>query len=233
MKIAALSLFLTLALPGKVYGIERRPNFIVMQPDDLEFFEEWMPPAHFPNTNEFFTYDGVFGLPNLDRLRSRGLHMKQAYTTSPVCGTSRYSTMTGRYPSRAATSRNRNSDSIIALFLPSDSFLSTSATLPRSKSPNLSYDPTKQSEKATVFQSNPASCCVRLGWESDSPGNIFRECGSLSSEKMQYALNHCCLFSEVPYYLFATVTFYSIFLRSPAPSQKARLSSSSNRFQLL
>lgn len=91
----------------------QRPNFIVMQPDDLAFFEEWLPPAHFPTNTDTFRYNS-FGLPNLDRLRNRGLHMTQAYTASPVCGTSRYSTITGRYPSRSSASRSRNSGAPIS-----------------------------------------------------------------------------------------------------------------------
>ena len=81
--------------------IPRGVNVIVMQPDDLPFFDEWSAPPNNPNrprqNNNFPNY----GLPNLERLRMNGLQMLQAYTASPVCGTSRYATITGKYPSRA------------------------------------------------------------------------------------------------------------------------------------
>ncbi|KAG7352792.1 iduronate-sulfatase domain containing protein [Nitzschia inconspicua] len=80
-----------------------RPNIIVMQPDDFEFLSEWTPPAHRPGADVWSMY-----LPNIDRLRTNGIHMKRAYTTSPSCGNSRYSTMTGRYPSRSSYSREIN-----------------------------------------------------------------------------------------------------------------------------
>ena len=41
-------------------------------------------------------------------LRSNGLEMARAYTASPKCGTSRYSTLTGRYPSRSSYGREIN-----------------------------------------------------------------------------------------------------------------------------
>ena len=47
-------------------------------------------------------------LPHITKLQQNGLTMTRAYTASPMCGTSRYSTMTGRYPSRSANSRQRN-----------------------------------------------------------------------------------------------------------------------------
>ena len=62
-----------------------RPNIIVMQPDDFAFMDEWTPPG---NPDGFSEQDGFppSGLPNLERLRTGGLQMMQAYTTSPVCG---------------------------------------------------------------------------------------------------------------------------------------------------
>ena len=88
----------------------QRPNIIIMQPDDFEFLAEWTPPAHFNDENgPIHRLRGL--VPNINRLRYQGLTMQRAYTTSPMCGTSRYSTMTGRYPSRSAFSRSQNSGS--------------------------------------------------------------------------------------------------------------------------
>jgi len=63
-----------------------RPNIIVMQPDDFAFMDEWTPPPDNPDGSS--EQDGFppSGLPNLERLRTGGLQMMQAYTTSPVCG---------------------------------------------------------------------------------------------------------------------------------------------------
>ena len=29
-----------------------RPNFIIFQADDYQYFEEWVPPAHFPRRSQ-------------------------------------------------------------------------------------------------------------------------------------------------------------------------------------
>ena len=88
------------------------PNFIVIQPDDLEFFQRWDPPPH---VRDGFggTAFPASGLPNIDSLRSNGLTMTQAYTASAMCGTSRYSTMTGRYPSRSSAGRKANTNLVV------------------------------------------------------------------------------------------------------------------------
>ncbi|GFH52542.1 hypothetical protein CTEN210_09018 [Chaetoceros tenuissimus] len=77
-------------------------NVIVMQPDDLEYFNAWTPP---PNVRSVTVEFPSVGLPNIERLRKDGLQMMNAYTASPKCGTSRYSTITGKYPSRSRSSQ--------------------------------------------------------------------------------------------------------------------------------
>ena len=64
--------------PTKVY---KRPNFIVMQPDDLNFYGSWTPPPHYPDRNDV-AMPAEYFLKNMDRLRSEGLQMMQAYTAS-------------------------------------------------------------------------------------------------------------------------------------------------------
>jgi len=94
--------FLLLLLP--LTCLAARPNIIIIQPDDLEFYNEWTPPAHFPgNTGSIQNPH----LPNIERLRSRGVTLSRAHTASPACGTSRYSSLTGRYPSRSSFGRQR------------------------------------------------------------------------------------------------------------------------------
>lgn len=86
---------------------QQRPNFIIIQPDDFEFLASWNPPPHFDSTGAFDLHPSL--IPHLTRLRSNGLVFHRAYAASPMCGTSRYSTLTGRYPSRSAYSRRDNS----------------------------------------------------------------------------------------------------------------------------
>lgn len=87
-------------------------NVIIMQPDDLSFFDEWSAPPNSPNDANRNTNFPDNGLPNIERLRLDGLQMLQAYTASPVCGTSRYSTITGKYPSRAESNSGGNPASV-------------------------------------------------------------------------------------------------------------------------
>ena len=111
--------------------IKNGPNIIVMQPDDFPFFAEWSPPPKNPkvvvevgggkkgggkkntrslqNTSskkdnrEFAErFPNGYGMPNLERLRTQGMQMMQAYTASSACSPSRLSTLTGRYPSRVS-----------------------------------------------------------------------------------------------------------------------------------
>jgi len=88
----------------------KRPNIIIMQPDDLPFFDIWNPPPNNPTTPDQSINMPNSGLPNIESLRLNGLQMLQAYTTSPMCGTSRFSTITSRYPSRAIS----NDDDVAA-----------------------------------------------------------------------------------------------------------------------
>ena len=44
-------------------------------------------------------------LPQIHSIREHGLEMTAAYCASTMCGTSRYSTITGRYPSRSSYGR--------------------------------------------------------------------------------------------------------------------------------
>ena len=99
-------------IPAK---IQQRPNIIVIQPDDHLFLEEWNPPARLefsttPPTSieEEITQEYISPVPNINRLRNNGLEMKNAYAASTMCGTSRYSTLTGRLPSRSAYGREQD-----------------------------------------------------------------------------------------------------------------------------
>ena len=72
---------------------KNKPNIIFFIADD-------MLPEHFNCLNEgkdkYFT-------PNLDRLAREGTIMLEQHVVSPVCTPSRYSVLTGMYPSRATS----------------------------------------------------------------------------------------------------------------------------------
>lgn len=105
LSVAATATFLVEAEPVQ-------PNFIVMQPDDMLWLEAWGGAAHFQrdDESEWVQVPATSLIPNLERLRTQGVQMKEAYTASPMCGTSRYSTMTGRYPSRSSVGRDGASE---------------------------------------------------------------------------------------------------------------------------
>ena len=92
MKFSSLPYILTAIVEINDTVFAAQPNIIVMQPDDLQYYDEWSPPPNNPSrANEVLATPSV-GLPNMEFLKN-GLHMLQAYTVSPMCGTSRYSTM--------------------------------------------------------------------------------------------------------------------------------------------
>lgn len=68
----------------------RAPNVVVIVADDLGFMDVR------PNNPATF-YD----TPNLDRLARAGMRFTDGYAACPVCSPTRYSLMTGRYPTRS------------------------------------------------------------------------------------------------------------------------------------
>jgi arylsulfatase A-like enzyme len=108
------TMVLTIAVDSNAdESTRRQPNFIVIQPDDHYFFEEWNPPARLDgNPNPSFPPNSN-GLPNINRIKNEGVEMKNAYSASTMCGTSRYSTITGRYPSRSSYGRYQDRNSSV------------------------------------------------------------------------------------------------------------------------
>lgn len=68
---------------------KRAPNVVVFLADDLGFMDIG---ANNP--------DCLYDTPNIDRLAKRGMRFTNGYAACPVCSPTRYSLMTGRYPSR-------------------------------------------------------------------------------------------------------------------------------------
>lgn len=73
----------------------------------MQFYDDWSPPPYHPWMVNYpgNAFPGSSTLPWINKLKTEGLHMTQAYAASPKCGTSRYSTVTGRYASRSSLSR--------------------------------------------------------------------------------------------------------------------------------
>jgi len=123
----------TMMLASVLGGAQGRPNIIIMQPDDFPFMDEWTAPprnAHLPSQHPEVYNEGN-GLQHINKLRLGGVEMMQAYTASPVCGTSRYSTITGKMPGRAVS---------VAEFANPNSSDPTTVTIPTTKLTDASAD---------------------------------------------------------------------------------------------
>ncbi len=66
-----------------------RPNFVFILVDDLGYMDIG---ANNPET--------FYETPNVDRLAREGVRFSDGYAANPVCSPTRYSIMTGKYPSR-------------------------------------------------------------------------------------------------------------------------------------
>lgn len=133
-----IQVVVALALLGTAFG--QRPNFIVMQPDDMEFFEPWIPPPHADNEPAFAF--PASSLPHLERLRQGSVQMTQAYTASSSCAPSRFSTITGRYASRSGFSRALSANEDV-----------TEVTVPTTRIEDAS-DQCTEGNVATLLQKN-------------------------------------------------------------------------------
>ncbi len=81
------ALLLVTATPS--FAQSPRPNFVVIVVDDLGY-------ADIAPNNERTFYE----TPHLNRLAMDGMRFSNAYAANPVCSPTRFSIMTGRYPSR-------------------------------------------------------------------------------------------------------------------------------------
>ena len=95
-----------------------KPNFLIFQPDDMAFYWNDAP--------ESSKSVPEIPVPNLDKLRAEGAAFTRTYTASPMCAPSRYSVLTGRYPSRSKFGQGRTEEC-------SSSNTITSVTVPNSK----------------------------------------------------------------------------------------------------
>jgi len=86
--LIALLLALASALQAADSPIRNPPNILLIVADDLGYGD----------VSAYGCKD--FATPNLDRLAAQGLRFTSGYVAAPVCGPSRASLLTGRYPTR-------------------------------------------------------------------------------------------------------------------------------------
>ncbi|KAJ8603022.1 hypothetical protein CTAYLR_001570 [Chrysophaeum taylorii] len=92
------------------------PNVLIVQFDDAlaAYFEDWgdyVNPPDFPDGYRYEAgdFDGLSDyLPNIDSVRKNGVSFTHAYTTSSSCAPTRFSVLTGRYPSRGVFNTARS-----------------------------------------------------------------------------------------------------------------------------
>lgn len=79
---------LVCAAAGPAFAAEK-PNFVFFLVDDLGYMDIG---ANNPHT--------FYETPNVDRLAREGMRFTQGYAANPVCSPTRFSILTGRYPTR-------------------------------------------------------------------------------------------------------------------------------------
>ena len=78
------------ALTASLISLEaHKPNVVFFLVDDLGYMD-----IGANNPNSFYE------TPNIDRLARSGMRFTNGYAANPVCSPTRYSIMTGKYPSR-------------------------------------------------------------------------------------------------------------------------------------
>lgn len=87
-RLLMLATWFALAMTTVAQANER-PNFVFFLVDDLGYMDIG---ANNPNT--------FYETPNVDQLAREGVRFTNGYAANPVCSPTRYSIMTGKYPSR-------------------------------------------------------------------------------------------------------------------------------------
>jgi arylsulfatase A-like enzyme len=86
---ALLVFFLSFVAVVPTSGAEERPSVVFILVDDLGYMDIG---ANNPET--------FYETPNIDKLAGSGMRFTNGYAANPVCSPTRYSIMTGKYPSR-------------------------------------------------------------------------------------------------------------------------------------
>src|SRR6056297_879606 len=82
-----LPCFVLLGIPTRCLG--KSPNVVFFLVDDLGYMDVGV------NNPETF-----YETPNIDRLAAKGTNFTNGYAANPVCSPTRFSILTGKYPSR-------------------------------------------------------------------------------------------------------------------------------------
>lgn len=88
MKLKTSIYFFATLIPF-VFSNAEQPNVVVFLVDDLGYMDIG---ANNPNC--------FYETPNIDRLAKTGMRFTNGYAANPVCSPTRYSLMTGKYPTR-------------------------------------------------------------------------------------------------------------------------------------
>ena len=88
MKLKTSIYFFASLIPF-VFSNAEQPNVVVFLVDDLGYMDIG---ANNPNC--------FYETPNIDRLAKTGMRFTNGYAANPVCSPTRYSLMTGKYPTR-------------------------------------------------------------------------------------------------------------------------------------
>lgn len=92
LRYANFALCLVIGIAGGFSPLAAaKPNFVVIVVDDLGVMDIG---AYNPHS--------FYETPHIDRLASQGVRFTDAYAANPVCSPTRYSMMTGKYPTRVA-----------------------------------------------------------------------------------------------------------------------------------
>eukprot|EP01084_Bolivina_argentea_P067819 123444_1 len=85
-----------------------RPNFIIFYFDDLKYTQSWSAstPAGDNLNGNPLTYFNI-QTPNINSIMNEGIVFPRSYAGAPSCSPSRYSLLTGRYPSRSAYAQSK------------------------------------------------------------------------------------------------------------------------------
>lgn len=89
--VRRFQLFVAIAVIGllQIGNAEAKPNVVFFLVDDLGYMDIE------PNNPKTF-----YETPNINRIAKRGMRFTNGYAANPVCSPTRYSIMTGKYPSR-------------------------------------------------------------------------------------------------------------------------------------
>ena len=97
LRLLLLALFLGSAITAFASDQDTRPNILWIS------IEDWVPELSCYGTKAIHT-------PNVDKLASEGVRYQWAFTTSPVCSTSRSAMMTGFHQNYIGANQHREHD---------------------------------------------------------------------------------------------------------------------------